>query len=154
MSTVSVGLEGVKGAYRRERDPKLKERMRMVIGILEGLSSYEVADRLIVPRPNVSYWKRRFEKEGLEGLRDRPRSGRPPKVKRWKMERVRRMVEGKGYWTAKEVMRLVREETGAEYSLMHVTRILHGWGFSRKKAGKRHVNAASRRQVKRFKKGP
>ena len=32
-------------------------------------------------------WLKRFEKEGLEGLKDRPRSGRPPDVPKEKYQR-------------------------------------------------------------------
>lgn len=152
MSAISVGLERVKRAYEREGDPKLRERMRMVMGVLEGLSTNKVAERLMVPQPNVSYWKRRFEKEGLEGLKDRPKSGRPPKVERWRMERMRKVIEAKEYTTATEVLNLIHERTGVRYSLMHATRILHSWGLSRKRPSKRHVRAASDRTVRRFKK--
>jgi transposase len=53
---------------------------------------------------------------------------------------------------ATEVKRLIRDKAGVEYSLTHVTRLLHSWGFSRRKLGKRHIKAASERQVRRFKK--
>ena len=148
-----LDLEELKAVYRREKNLKVKERMKMVLGVLEGLSTYEVADRLRCPQPNVVYWKRRFAGEGLEGLKDRPRSGRPPKVARWKLERIKKLVEKKQYWTATDVMGLVYEKTGVKYSLMHITRILHTWGFSRQKPGKRHINAASDQEVERFKKG-
>jgi len=153
MSASCVGLEEVRRAYEEEKDPKLRERMRMVMGVLEGLSTNKVAERLMVPQPNVSYWKRRFEREGLEGLRDRPKSGRPPKVERWRMERIRKLVEAKEYTTATEALNLIHERTGVRYSLMHATRILHSWGLSRKRPSRRHVKAASDRTVRRFKKG-
>jgi putative transposase len=146
-------LEELKAAYGRKKDLKVKERMKMVLGVLEGLSTYEVAERLRCPQPNVVYWKRRFAEEGLEGLKDRPRSGRPPKVTRWKLKRIRKLVEKKQYWTATEVMKLVCEKTGVQYSLMHVTRLLHSWGLSKQRPRKKHVNAASDEEVERFKKG-
>ncbi len=146
-------LEELKADYGRKKDLKVKERMKMVLGVLEGLSTYEVAERLRCPQPNVVYWKRRFAEEGLEGLKDRPRSGRPPKVTRWKLKRIRKLVEKKQYWTATEVMGLICEKTGVQYSLMHVTRLLHSWGLSKQRPRKKHVNAASDEEVKRFKKG-
>ena len=146
-------LEELKAAYGRKKDLKVKERMKMVLGVLEGLSTYEVAERLRCPQPNVVYWKRRFAEEGLEGLKDRPRSGRPPKVTRWKLKRIRKLVEKKQYWTATEVMELVYEKTGVQYSLMHVTRLLHSWGLSKQRPRKKHINAASDEEVERFKKG-
>ncbi len=135
-------LEELKAAYGWKKDLKVKERMKMVLGVLEGLSTYEVAERLRCPQPNVVYWKRRFAEEGLEGLKDRPRSGRPPKVTRWKLKRIRKLVEKKQYWTATEVMKLVYEKTGVQYSLMHVTRLLHSWGLSKQRPRKKRINAA------------
>ena len=146
-------LEELKAACRREKDLKVKERMKMALGVLEGLSTYEVAERLRCPQPNVVYWKRRFAEEGLEGLKDRPRSGRPPKVTRWKLQRVKTLIERKQWWTATEVMKLICEKTGVQYSLMHVTRLLHSWGLSKQRPRRKHVNAASDEEVERFKKG-
>jgi len=146
-------LEELKAACRREKDLKVKERMKMALGVLEGLSTYEVAERLRCPQPNVVYWKRRFAEEGLEGLKDRPRSGRPPKVTRWKLQRVKTLIERKQWWTATEVMKLICEKTGVQYSLMHVTRLLHSWGLSKQRPRKKHINAASDEEVERFKKG-
>jgi transposase len=55
----------------------LKRRARVVL-----LSSYDVSTYVIgilVPmgRNNVCHWIRRFNEDGLDGLRDRPRPGRP-----------------------------------------------------------------------------
>jgi transposase len=85
--------------------------------------------------------------------RDRPRSGRPPKVARWKLEHTRRLIEKKQCWTATEVMKLIYEKTGVQYSLMHVTRLLHKWGLSKQRPRKKHINAASDEEVERFKRG-
>jgi len=145
--------EELKAAYGREKDLKVKERMKMAWGVLEGLSTYEVAERLRCPQPNVVYWKKRFLEEGLEGLKDRPRSGRPPKVASWKLGRVKTLIEKKQCWTATEVTRLIYEKTGVQYSLMHVTRLLHSWGLSKQRPRRKHINAASDEEVERFKKG-
>ena len=71
-----MSVDVLEEAYRRERDPKVRERVLMVIGILDGKTTRKVAADLHCPQPNVVYWKRRFKEEGVDGLRDRPRSGR------------------------------------------------------------------------------
>ena len=43
----------------------------------EGLRNDEIAARLDLSRVRVSKWRKRFFEQRLEGLRDRPRSGRP-----------------------------------------------------------------------------
>ena len=139
-------------AWRAEKNLKVRERILMVLKLHNGLSSYDVGRQHNCPHSKVLYWKYRFEQEGLTGLRDRPKSGRPHKVSSAEMKRIRRIVEGKGYTTATEVLKLVHEQTGIQYSLMHITRLLHSWGLSRKRPSRRHINAASDEEVKRFKK--
>jgi len=148
-----MDLETLEEAYRQEKDPKVRERLLMVMGVLDGKTTRQVAADLRCPQPNIVYWKRRFEKEGLEGLKDRPRSGRPPKVASWKLTRIKTLVEKKQCWTATEVMKLICEKTGVQYSLMHVTRLLHSWGLSKQRPRRKHINAATDEEVKRFKKG-
>jgi transposase len=140
-------------ALRAERDPKVRERALMLLKLEDGLSSYEVGRQHSCPHSRVLYWKYRFEDEGRDGLYDKPRPGRPPKVSKVKMERIRRLVEAKEYTTATEVLKLVQAKSGVRYSFMHITRLLHAWGLSRKRPVKRHIKAASDKEVAQFKKG-
>jgi DNA-directed RNA polymerase specialized sigma24 family protein len=53
-------------------------RTRIVLLAAEGTSNKEIAKRLDTSPQTVSKWRKRFYEEGLSGLEDRPRSGRPP----------------------------------------------------------------------------
>jgi hypothetical protein len=52
-------------------------RAKIVLLAAAGCENTVIADRLDVPVQLVSKWRKRFFAEGLEGLRDRPRTGRP-----------------------------------------------------------------------------
>src|ERR1035441_1894178 len=54
-------------------------RSRIVLAAADGVSNQEIAAALKVPAITVGKWRRSFAIDGLEGLRDAPRSGRPPK---------------------------------------------------------------------------
>jgi transposase len=56
------------------------ERARIVLAAANGESSRVVAATLGIARDTARLWLRRYEAEGLEGLEDRPRSGRPRDV--------------------------------------------------------------------------
>jgi transposase len=46
------------------------------------VSNTEIAERLGISRPTVIAWRQRYRREGLPGLVDRPRPGRPQTVRR------------------------------------------------------------------------
>jgi DNA-binding CsgD family transcriptional regulator len=52
-------------------------RAKAILLTAEGLSNADVAERVGVSRPSVSEWRKRFFDEGLDGLEERPRPGRP-----------------------------------------------------------------------------
>jgi transposase len=58
----------------------LAERARIVTLAGDGVSNSEIAERLGVSRPTVILWRQRYERGGLDGLIDRPRSGRPREI--------------------------------------------------------------------------
>lgn len=53
-------------------------RAKIVLLAAEGVQNKEIAERLDMPRPVVSKWRKRFFRERLDGLEDRSRRGRPP----------------------------------------------------------------------------
>ena len=65
-------------ARSRTLEARMVERARIVLGCLDGKAVGAIAESLKV-RPNtVIDWRRRFESGGIAGLRDLPRSGKPP----------------------------------------------------------------------------
>lgn len=52
-------------------------RARIVLYLAEGLDNSSIASRLDVSRSFVSELRKRFFKERLQALEERPRSGRP-----------------------------------------------------------------------------
>lgn len=54
-------------------------RAKIVLLASEELENKEIAARLDTTSPQVvCKWRKRFYEEGVAGLEDRPRSGRPP----------------------------------------------------------------------------
>ena len=53
-------------------------RAKIVLMAADGLDNDEIAARLDTRREIVSKWRKRFFEQGLPGLEERPRGGRPP----------------------------------------------------------------------------
>jgi transposase len=58
----------------------LAQRARIVLLAADGVSHTEIAELAGVSRPTVISWRRRYERSGLRGLEDQPRSGRPRRI--------------------------------------------------------------------------
>jgi putative transposase len=71
------------------------QRVLMIANMLDGME-HEEAARLVGLSRSVAYeWHNRYEEEGIAGLRDRPRPGRPPRVDTATAERFKeRIVAG------------------------------------------------------------
>src|SRR3954462_4853209 len=62
---------------RRERDGRVSSRLLALASALDGLSRDEAARTAGMDRQTLRDWVRRDNAAGVEGLRDRPRPGRP-----------------------------------------------------------------------------
>ena len=66
------------------RAPSLKAglvaRARVVLLAADGVGTGEIVRRVGLSKPAVISWKKRFAQEGIAGLEDRAKSGRPPTI--------------------------------------------------------------------------
>lgn len=53
------------------------QRAKLVLHAADGLDNVEIGARLEMNPEVISRWRRRFCEQRLEGLKDKPRSGRP-----------------------------------------------------------------------------
>jgi transposase len=58
----------------------LAQRARIVLLAAEGMQNTEIAERVGVSRPTVNRWRTRYRADGIDGLVDEERSGRPREV--------------------------------------------------------------------------
>ena len=144
-------------AYRTEHNGDVRERLLLVRRVLEdNEQTARVAENEFHRSRWWAYkWVKRYAEYGLEGLKNLPRTGRPPQISGQKFAEIKReLSENLAGWRAKEVMNIIYEKTGVRYHEVHIYRLLHKWGFSPKVPRKRFVNIASNKEKKQFKKRP
>src|SRR4051794_14383607 len=64
-------------AHARTAQARLVERAQILLALADGSRPSQVAQQLGLSRPTVYTWIHRFNEQGLHGLEERPRSGRP-----------------------------------------------------------------------------
>ncbi len=83
---------------------RLAQRARAVLQADDGFPAPEISSRIMMSSVQVLQWCQRYLDEGPEGLKDRPRSGRPARAMGDSVERIRDLVYmgpplGRPRWT-------------------------------------------------------
>ena len=122
--------------------------------VYQGKISADVARDLHRSKAWASDWLKRYDKEGLEGLKDRTKSGRPSKLSEETSYQIKQELKQSNHgWTTKQVEELIIKKSGIKYHSIHIYRILRKWGFKQKKVPRKiHVNTASQQEKEDFKK--
>lgn len=113
-------------------------RARTIALLSAGWSVKDVAEAMDVSTATVTVWNRRFRKEGADGLRDRPRSGRPPiygelfrnLLRRYLGRRPKAWGLTVTVWTVLSLASVLSVRTRRWISPTHLRRILHEEGYS------------------------
>jgi transposase len=148
-------VEELERAYRNEEDPDVKERMLLVLRVKgDGAKPSKASTELHRTKPWASKWLKRFQNEGIDGLRTMPRSGRPSRLSAEVVQSIRREIsQNRQGWKTRQVYDLIVKRSGVRYHYTRVYQLLHDWGFSLKVPRKRHINTASKEEKEDFKKG-
>ena len=142
-------------AYKKEKDSNVKERILLVKHVkIDKQEAASVAEHELNRSRWWAYkWLHRFDKDGLDGLKDQPRSGRPPDVPEDVMMQIRsELADSNTGWDFRQVMDTIYKKTGVRYHEVHIYRLLHKWGFKSKVPQRRFVNTASTKDKRKFKK--
>jgi putative transposase len=141
--------------YRNERDARVKERLLLIIRISSDKQHIEyAASELQKSRAWAYKWYKRHKDEGIEGLRDKPRSGKPCEMSKEETDKtIKELSNSKAGWDFRQVMDLIQKKTGVKYHEVHIRRLLHKGGFSSRVPQKRFVRKATKEEKKDFKKG-
>lgn len=120
-------------------------RMRALALKKKGWKNSAIAEALGVSNPTVTYWFK--QGDSLDAMREKPRSGRPPKLsKEHKKQLEEMLIEGSkahGYegerWTRKRVQRLIQKKFDVTYGLSQVGNILKSMKMTWQKPVKQAV---------------
>jgi len=139
---------------RLEEDGRVACRLLALANALEGMSRAAAAEQAGMDRQTLRDWVIRFNQAGVEGLCDRPRSGRPAFLSEGQLATLRAWVlrgpdperDGLSSWTAKDLCRLVEARFGVAYSENGMLRLLHDLGLSWQKTRPVHPQADPKAQ--------
>lgn len=143
----------------KSKNAKKAKRASIVHNLHQGYSPIEVAKLHDVSEATVYNWFNRYQAEGLEGLVNKPKSGRPPKADANYRQRLVEVVEtnpeeldlGFSVWTLPSLQAFMERETGVSLSQNRISEVLQEEGYVYRRPKKdlgHHQDEALREQVK------
>lgn len=98
---------------------------------LGGAGAESIAERAHVDPRTVRAWVLRYNREGVEGLRDRGKGGRPPVISGAALDMLqKKLATAKGPVQVHELREMLKKRLGLTVSKGAVLRVLRGEGFA------------------------
>ncbi|WP_312830686.1 IS630 family transposase [Pseudomonas rhodesiae] len=126
-------LQALNNAYRQSEKLTLRRRAHAILLSHKGYTLRRISDILDVTRPTISIWLDAWKTEGLQGLNDKPRTGRPVIYDEQDRERLKALVSEEPH-QIKAVQARLQQETGKTSCTMTIKRALKKAGYSFKRA--------------------
>ena len=158
MVAVSIAKEHtpaeLRALARRARDGRVGSRLLALANALDGMSRGAAARAAGRDRQTLRDWVHRDNAEGVDGLRDRPRAGRPCRLDEGRQATLEALIlkgprlerDGCVAWRARDLCGLVERRFGVRYSETGMLRLLKGLDLSWQKARPVHPEADPKAQ--------
>src|SRR4051812_49625707 len=144
-----LGAVELRREARRCRDKAASRRMLALALVLEGASREEAARAAGMDRQTLRDWVHRYDEEGLAGLRDRPPSGRKPRLPPGQEAELAAAVErgpdpdrdGVVRWRRADLKALIETRFAVRLHERTVGKVLRRLGLTRLSVRPRHPKA-------------
>jgi transposase len=135
----------------KEQNDRMRIRLMALSHINNGGNPTQTAKYLHVSRRMANEWVKRFNEKGIDGLIEKPRSGRPRALSTEQLEKLKEYVVSHaikpdgGRLKVTLVIAYIEQEFGVSYSLTNIYCLLHrlnfSWSTSRSKHPKQSQDA-------------
>ena len=137
-ATIALALQD---EIRRSEESRYDHRLHSVLLVAQGMSCPQAAELLGDAPRSVEYWVRRFEQDGLAGLREGERAGRPRRLSDDHLGLIGRVLRqsprqaglGSGLWDGKTLAAWIERELGVELGVRQCQRLFRQLGFRLRK---------------------
>ena len=144
-------LDELNSTIRTEKDLKVRTGLMAVRAVLElGHSTENMAAVFDVTARCIRRWVERFNRDGPEGLRNKPKSGRPRAVPAGDIRQAAAELHRKTSLTPKRLREKIIDLAGVRYAVSYGRNVLCTMGFSKRIPDPVHVNASTNQQCTRW----
>mgnify|MGYP003571697318 CR=1 FL=1 len=133
---ISLDHIDFKTLIARETNGRMRVRLMALSHIKDDANKAQVARNLRISRRSVNDWVKKFYEDGLDGLKEKPRTGRPYALSQSQLAQLSQYVrnnsikENGDRLNAETLATYITQEFKVDYSIFNVYRLLHKLGFS------------------------
>lgn len=132
---------GLQDEIRRSRDSRYDHRLHAVLLVAHGMSCPQVGWLLGDAPRTVEYWVHRFEEEGLSGLVDLERPGRPSRLNDEQYREIGEVLRQSpidvgldtNLWDGKTLSKFIESRYGISLGVRQCQRLFRQLGFRMRK---------------------
>lgn len=126
---------------QRSEESRYDHRLHGVLLVAQGLTCPDVAHLLGDAPRTVEYWVHRFDRDGLGGLTEGERSGRPRRLSEKQMKEIDRVLRARpsdagmrvNLWDGKTLSAWIEKTYGIELRVRQCQRLFRQLGFRLRK---------------------
>jgi len=134
--------------YRKEKNARLARRIQGIYLASKGLTCSQITTVTGSARRTIQQWLYKYNKQGIKGLKEKPRSGQPAKLSRKEQRKLCQRIEagpmpkdGVSVLNGPAIRRILESEFGVLYSRQGLYDLLHRLGYSCIYPRPKHENA-------------
>jgi len=132
---------GLQDEIRRSEESRYDHRLHGVLLVAQGMTCPEVATLLGDAPRSVQYWVKRFEQDGLAGLVEKERSGRPASLTPEQVDEINQVLRqvprafdlGVNLWDGKTLSAFVKKRYRVPLGVRQCQRLFRQLGFRLRK---------------------
>ncbi len=122
---------------RRSYEARYDHRLHAILMVAQDMSCRQVAQLLGDSPRTVAYWVKRFETEGLSGLADADRPGRPSKLNQEQIQSIEKALRSHpsqydlagNLWDGKLLSHFIDKQFGIQLGVRQCQRLFRQLGF-------------------------
>lgn len=126
---------------RRSYEARYDHRLHAILLVAQGMSGRQAAQLLGDSPRTVAYWVQRFEAEGLAGLADADRPGRPRKLNQNQLYQIEQALRkfpfevglSVNLWDGKALSAYIKQKFGIQLGVRQCQRLFRQLGFRLRK---------------------
>jgi transposase len=141
VTDAELAVLALQDEIRRTEESRYDHRLHGVLLVAQGMSCRQAAIYLGDAPRTVEYWVQAYEANGLAGLQEKQRTGRPPRLSRVQLDAVglalRQPPEQSGIaanlWDGKALAAFVDRQFSIKLGVRQCQRLFRGLGFRLRK---------------------